>query len=183
MRLPVFLDSDDRRYAVCKTLKDNQIPSDVGRSIKRWAADEGGAAAIRYYLEHVDICDFDPTANPPWTEDKTRLVSDSRSSLLTFAHNLMADDERPSIATMSDLLWAAKGELGSDPALKALSNALDDAGAVALPRVRINPGGRKQSVWSLRGTFSDLSEKALRARLQAEATTRSRFFGEGGSKY
>ncbi len=141
MLVPVFLDKDDRRYAICKTLRENAIPSERGVEIKRWVTKEGGAAAIRYYLEHVDLSAFDATAAPPWTDAKSALLNDSRSSLVTFAHDLMEDDERPGIATMTELMFAAKDELETTPSLKALSNALDDAGAVPLPRVRLWVGG------------------------------------------
>jgi len=174
MVVPLFLDKDDRRYAVCKTR--NVIPSQRGVELKRWAVKEGGAAIIRDYLEHVDLNAFDPTHNPPWTDDKTRLVNDSRSSLVTFAHDLMADEERPGIAFLIELMHAAKNELETTPTLKALSNALDDAGAITLPRVRIRQGASKYSVYSLREPLADVREKTLRAMLNKEAPRREKFF-------
>jgi hypothetical protein len=174
--VPVFLDKDDRRYAVCKTLRANTVPSEKGVEIKRWVTKENGAAAIRNYLEHVDLSAFDPTASPPWTDAKSALLNDSRSSLVTFAHDLMADEERPGIATMDELMFAAKDELETTPTLKALSNALDDAGAIALPRVRLWSGGRKYSVYSLRGPLVDVREGALRSKLNSEAHRRETFF-------
>lgn len=172
----MFLDKDDRRYAVCKTLRENTLPSEKGVEIKRWVTKEGGAAAIRSYLEHVDLSAFDPTASPPWTDAKSALLNDSRSSLVTFAHDLMADEERPSIATIDELMFAAKDELETTPTLKALSNALDDAGAIALPRVRLWRGGRKHSVYLLRGKLVDFREGALRSKLNSEAHRRETFF-------
>jgi hypothetical protein len=95
---------------------------------------------------------------------------------VTFAHDLMGDEERPDIATMDELMFAAKDELETTPTLKALSNALDDAGAIALPRVRLWRGGRKYSVYSLRGSFADVRESVLREKLRSEATRREQFF-------
>jgi hypothetical protein len=88
----------------------------------------------------------------------------------------MADEERPGIALLTELIHAAASELGVWPTLKALSNALDDAGAVALPRVRIRQGLPKSSVYSLRGPLKDVREGALRARLNKEAPRRQKFF-------
>jgi hypothetical protein len=176
MAVPVFLDKDDRRYAVCKTLRENTVPSEKGVEIKRWVTKQGGAAAIRYYLEHVDLSAFDPTAPPPWTDAKSALLNDSRSSLVTFAHDLMADEERPGIATITELMYLAQHDLGVWPSLKALSNALDDAGAIALPRVRIRHGKSKDSVFSLRGPLVDVRQGTLRAMLNKEASRRETFF-------
>jgi hypothetical protein len=176
MLVPVFLDKDDRRYAACRTLRENTIPSERGVTLKRWAAKEGGAAAIRHYLESIDLAAFDPTANPPWTSDKTKLVGDSRTALVAFAYDLMADDERPGVALMVEFMHAAACELQAMPSLKAMANALEDAGAIPLPRVRVRHGDHKRTVYSLKGPLADTRESAVRAKLNSEANRREKFF-------
>lgn len=175
-RVPVFLDPDDRRYAICKTLVANKIPSTIGTAIKKWTIEEGGAGNVRYYLEHVNLAGFDPAHRPPLSEDKLEVIENSRTSLQSWAKELMSDEDRPALALGKELAFVVKEELDSTPTLRALYNALKDAGAIQLPRVRVN-SRRKQGLWSLRGPVKDPSETALRTTLDAELKARNEFFG------
>lgn len=175
-RVPVFLDPDDRRYAICKTIAQNKIPSSIGTAIKKWVVEEDGAGNIRNYLERFDIADFNPAQRPPLSDDKLEVIENSRTSLQSWATELMSDEDRPSLALGKELAFVCKEELDSTPTLKALHNALKDAGAIQLPRVRVN-SRRKQGLWSLRGPINDVSESSLRATLDAELKSRNAFFG------
>ena len=104
------------------------------------------------------------------------MIENSRTSLQSWAKELMSDEDRPALALGKELAFVAKEELDSTPTLRALHNALKDAGAIQLPRVRVN-SRRKQGLWSLRGAVKDASETALRGTLEAELKTRNEFFG------
>ena len=174
--VPVFLYPDDRRYAVCKTLRENKIPSHIGAAIKRWLLKDGGSRHVKYFLEHVDLAGFDPTHKPPLTEDKLEVIENSRTGIHSWANELMTDEGRPALALHSHLKFAAKEDVAPSPADKALTNALKAAGAIQLPRVRVN-SRRKRGIWSLRGPVKDQSEAALRAMLNADLRRHNEFFG------
>jgi Family of unknown function (DUF5906)/Domain of unknown function (DUF3854) len=174
----VFTSPDDRRYAHCRTLKENKIQSHIGAALKKWLMGYG-ASYLRHYLSRVDLTGFDPTHAPPLTADKLEVIESSRTSLQSWANDLMNDDERPSLALSKALEFTAREDCGPSPhAAKAVHKALKAAGAIQLPRVRIN-SRRKQGIWSLRGPVEDMSETALRATFNAETRPRDAFFGLG----
>jgi hypothetical protein len=148
-KCPVFMARDDRRFGVShvkKILTENEIVE-----LRKWG--EGvGAPAVRYYFENYDLSEFDPYADPPLSADKLKVIRASQSTLEGWATELMESDDRPNYCSFSKLISSANLYEGKDHAVKAVTNALEKAGAVDLGRWRLIPGIDKSKIsgWSLR---------------------------------
>jgi hypothetical protein len=145
-RVPVYLTADDRRYAISH-VKEKWPESEIA-AIRTWA-ENGGASAVRYYLEHLTLAGFDPFARPPMSRDKAEVIAQARSGLEAWACELMSDDERPAFTTHKFLMAAAEGYSGQKATRKAVTTALEKAGASKMGQYRISLGG-KDSIWCLK---------------------------------
>jgi putative DNA primase/helicase len=80
--LPIILDRDDRRFFIIWTPKQlrDQFYKDVRAEIE-----EGGIAALHYYLKHdLDMGDFNTWSHPPMTQAKLDLIEVSMDSTERF---------------------------------------------------------------------------------------------------
>jgi len=99
---PVNIDSFDRRLFIHQ-VKTRRLPPDWLRGeLHRWASNGKrplfrgrGISHLRYYLEHeVDVRDFNPFAEPPFTEDKHQMVRLSARGVDAWIIELLADRDR-----------------------------------------------------------------------------------------
>ena len=90
-----FLENADRRYFVVE-IKSKPLPPSFYKEYDRWYHSEDGIAALRYYLEHIDMKGFDPTKAAPMTSAKLDMIEDSRSDLAAAIMQLptMFDDPK-----------------------------------------------------------------------------------------
>ena len=144
-RMPLFMEPDDRRYAVNET--NNVLAHEAGGRIKAWAR-SGGAGMLRWYLEHVDLTGFNPAAPAPRTAAKMAVIGQSMTAVGTWAHDLMTNEARPAVAPFGALLAAAGDEIGTKPQYNAVRNALLNAGAREVGRIWVEKV--KTRIWALR---------------------------------
>jgi hypothetical protein len=81
----LYLGDRDRRYFVVHvTEKESDAFYKV---IDKWRAD-GGPAALRYFLEHLDLAGFNSMASAYVTSAKEAMISDSRSEMARWVYEM-----------------------------------------------------------------------------------------------
>jgi len=92
-----LIDDHDRRFWIWEIPQDKPLPDEFYSEVVRWKNNEG-PAALRYYLEHLDLTDFNPHARAPMTDAKADMIDQYRSDvdrwtldLLPNFHRLVAD--------------------------------------------------------------------------------------------
>ena len=158
----IALEQGERRTFVLHT-PEEKVGNDYGARFMRWLygyeAPPGtrplgpgaGAHALAWYLLHLDLADFSPTAEPPDTKAKLELIAASRSDIDTWAAAVRLDPDKylarneakfaPSatsssrdgrsayaIYTPEDLLQLYDPEERKRTSLRALGIALDRVG-------------------------------------------------------
>jgi energy-coupling factor transporter ATP-binding protein EcfA2 len=179
--VPIYLEAGDRRYGVAVT--KNKMFYGTAEYIRNWITEKGGAEAIRYHLEHLDLTGFNPHGPAPFNEAKQESTKGSLGLYDGWATELMDDEERPTICTFEDLKHSAEGKIGSFPNAAYMREALIKAGAVDSNRcIRIDPKSRnvKRAVWFLREFNlppAKRTDEALRDRLTRDEDRRELTFG------
>lgn len=88
----LYLSDRDRRYFINHV---TDIESDAFyKRIDTWRFKQDGPAHLRYYLEHVDLGDFNPKARPVLTYAKEEMISDGRSEMARWVYELTVDPAR-----------------------------------------------------------------------------------------
>jgi hypothetical protein len=114
---------------------------------------------IRWYLESIDLSDFNPNAPPPMTAAKEALILDSRTDLVK--ELMIAIEDREGVFNR-DLVTLAEIEFHLAPVMRAgktrnqLRKALHAVGVEKLGEQRVgsgisgHQGGGKVSLWAIR---------------------------------
>ncbi len=76
-RQPLVLENDDRRH--CVIWVPPKLPDDFFNEVNE-EIENGGVAALHYYLLNLDLGDFKPWTKPPMTTAKQELIDQSASS-------------------------------------------------------------------------------------------------------
>jgi hypothetical protein len=183
-RSPVYLRKDDRRFAMSRTLDEGKglTRKEVG-AIRTWL-ENGGCEAVRYYLENLDISNFDWKEDAPHSKARSAAVREARTDLEEWAEDLMADEDRPRFAFAKSLKEAASDFTGAKHTRRALRGALLDAHAIELGQVHYpTRSDKKHTVWGLHGEAdASLSEPDLRTAIDADDTLRLAFFTKNTEK-
>jgi hypothetical protein len=148
--VPISIESGDRRYGVAVT--KTKLAPEITERLRKWI-ENGGAEAIRYHLEHLDLTGFNPYGPAPENDAKRETMKGSQGLYDSWASKIMEDDERPTICTFEDLKHNATQEISGFPNPAYMRDALTRAGAKDSNKsIRINPGDRnlKRAVWFLR---------------------------------
>lgn len=154
---PMILEDHDRRFFYIDTPAVKREP-EYYRGFAAWW--ENNLGVIRAFLDAVDLTTFDPYAEPPMTDAKMALISESRPGLVK---DLVAAMEERSGAFNRDIasLVQIETELGTSMRGKSKSDlvkALEAVGAVSIGQCRVPPEfpgsvrGRpgRASLWVLR---------------------------------
>lgn len=105
-----FLSDDDRRFFVHEVQVRPREDAFYAGYMK-WLAD-GGAAALFYHLQHLDLGDFNPSAAALVTSAKRRMITDGKSDLGSWVQRLKEDINNVlsvgSIGSQCDLYTSAE---------------------------------------------------------------------------
>lgn len=145
----VHIEGGDRRYYVVETT-DNQLPQVMADRFYTWKTG-GGLSHILFHLLSFNVAGFDPTAPAPMTAAKAGVIEAGKSGL-----DLWVEEEASELIAKGKLL-ASTAELVSRYQIssrnstsdKAMSNALQRAGGMKLPKQAILQSGRRIRLYSL----------------------------------
>lgn len=83
------VEDNDRRFMVHRVTAP-RMPVELGKRIADWGRrTKHGPAALRHYLENVDLAGFIPEAEAPFTEAKGQMIDAHKSELDTFVSDLV----------------------------------------------------------------------------------------------
>lgn len=89
-----YLDETDRRFFVHEIVGDPMEESWYTTVYDSWYKSNEGAAALLYYLMHLDLSGFNPSGRAPMTKAKAAMIEDSRSVLSNWVHTLKDSPEK-----------------------------------------------------------------------------------------
>jgi hypothetical protein len=118
------IENRDRRYFIHEVTAQ-QMPKELGLSIRAWKNSPDGPSALLHYLLNLDLGDFEPTAPPPMTAAKEAMTYDAESDLGQWVMDLVKEPT----ATLSESPFF-KGAIASECDLfttKELLAIFDDA--------------------------------------------------------
>jgi Family of unknown function (DUF5906) len=109
----IYLPADDRRHLVAwSDLDKSDFTPNYWNSLWQWYR-SGGLDIVAYYLQNLDLADFDPKAPPPQTDAFFEIVNASRSpedaelaDALDLVAGLSADKRWPDAVTVGDIAVA-----------------------------------------------------------------------------
>lgn len=150
----LFIEPDDRRHYVAWSPAEKPSAA-YFTHLWNWLQ-EGGKQAVFGYLQHLDIADFNPKADPPKTEAWRQIVAANANPEEAALADALEDAQgnRIQIATVSELAANAqfRGHLGLAATLLDRKNArkipylLERNGLEALP----NPYAKSDLRWRLK---------------------------------
>jgi hypothetical protein len=172
----IKLDDDDRRCAVIKFgERGRNHDKKFWKEYHDWM-DDTGAAAVYDYLLKVDLSDFDPKGDAPFTEDKGEMIRATRRVDEQWVDKLY-DDPSDVLPPILDGLCVMTGKelaqycYGDDPGgitpakKNALGIRLHAAGFPKVENVKID--GRKERYWVIRKRDEEWSADRIREHLKA----------------
>lgn len=164
LEVPLLIEERDRRVFFIDSSAEKRDASYYTDFVAWWGQNLG---VIRWYLDQIDLSDFDPHAAPPMTAAKRALIEDGRSDLakdLAFhigERNGLFD--RDVIALRDARLQLDLDRRCSE---RSIGKALTDLGAVKLGQTWV--GDRRESLWAIRNvelwSDSPASERAAEYR-------------------
>ena len=160
--MPTIVEQDDRRHAVIWT--PEKLSPDFYTGLKA-EINNGGGAALHYYLLHLDLGDFGPSSKPPMTDAKRELIDQSLDSPSRFVLAFEKGDvegfpakNSPALLTpcLSQDFYELYGEWCRRQGLKALNqpkfmNAVDRKHQGRVERKRVGGTGNPVRVLHLPG--------------------------------
>jgi hypothetical protein len=140
------LENSDRRFFVHEV--KYKIAQSKGAEIMAWVKTPAGAAALRYYFEHLDLTGFNPHAAAPMTAAKASMQDLSRGEMQTYARRI-AKKEIDEFA-YSDVWQLAELEKDApkDRRLERFDTSLLKEGGRNLGQVRV--GADNLRLWACR---------------------------------
>jgi hypothetical protein len=119
-----FLQDSDRRFFVHE-VTSHPAPLRFYHEFDTWRFKRGGTAHLRYYLEHLDISDFNPKGPAFQTKAKRDMIVDNKSDLGRWVHDLKEDPHR-TLMPLGNALAAEKCCLFTTTQLHTLFNPMGD---------------------------------------------------------
>jgi hypothetical protein len=158
-----FIEDHDRRYFVHEVTAPTASPEFYARYLK-WLDAEGGASQLfHYFLNEVDLTDFDPKGRAPETLAKREMMRDGKSDIGDWVARLKESPDSVlkdrsgrvlthALWTSQDLLHLYDPELRSKVTANGLSRELKSAGfrRVASGNNTIMVDGARTRLWALR---------------------------------
>lgn len=87
-----FLEDDDRRFFIHE-VDVSPLDQEFYAGYDLWLDSKLGPAALRYYLNHLDLGDFNPSAPALQTDAKSRMITDVKSDLGSWVQSLREDPD------------------------------------------------------------------------------------------
>ena len=94
-RVPIVLDSQDRRWMCVWSDLPRMDPPERGQRMWRWFESGGGYEAIAAWLYRRDVSAFNPAAAPPVTEYKLSLIANGQSPAESILCEMIRGREGP----------------------------------------------------------------------------------------
>ncbi|MEM1133447.1 MAG: bifunctional DNA primase/polymerase [Pseudomonadota bacterium] len=149
LETPLLLEQQDRRYFVIDTPASRRDSAYWTQFHSWWRANLG---VIRFFLDRVDLSDFQPHEAPPLTPAKERLLRQSETSLVQNLRLLIEEMPYPvkEVCKMDDVRWALRKRSIRIDSPRKLESALKSLGAKPLGQSRLSSG--KANLWALANT-------------------------------
>jgi len=144
------LEMHDRRFFVWE-VTCGKLPASVYKAFANWLGD-GGAEALMYHLQHLDLTGFDPYAEAPLTDAKRRMIDASRSELERWLEDVstpeaMKEAFGKEIVSAEDLARKYQQSFGARVSTTAVGKALVRLGLPVQDRRKVSlPCGKRVNV-------------------------------------
>ncbi len=145
----VYIGNNDRRYFVVEVTAD-KLPTSDAKEFVAWK-NNGGLEALLYFLQHLNLADFDPKAPAPLTESKNEMIADNKTELETWVASIMSAGPlnvfNREVVTSEELVehYAQVFPFRHPPTTKATTNAFKGCNARSLKRqIPLRDGRRRR---------------------------------------
>lgn len=146
----VFLDDSDRRFFVVEVAQ-GRLPDNDAKEFTSWR-DNGGQAALLYFLLNLDISDFNAKAPAPMSSAKQEMIDDNKSDLerwldqtLVNMHTTIGREICSAEEMVSNYHLASRNKSSS----KAIAIALKKRGIKKLTKQAKLSNGKRLRVYAL----------------------------------
>jgi hypothetical protein len=146
----VFLDDSDRRFFVVEVAQ-GRLPDNDAKEFTSWR-DNGGQAALLYFLLNLDISDFNAKAPAPMSSAKQEMIDDNKSDLerwldqtLINMHTTIGREICSAEEMVSNYHLASQNKCSS----KAIAIALKKRGIKKLTKQAKLSNGKRLRVYAL----------------------------------
>lgn len=149
----VYIGNNDRRYFVVEVTA-GKLPMSDAKEFVAWK-NNGGLEALLYFLQHLNLADFDPKAPAPLTESKNEMIADNKTELETWVASIMSSGPlnvfNREVVTSEELVdhYAQVFPFRSRPTTKAITNAFKGCNARSLKRQIPLRDGRRHRILTL----------------------------------
>jgi Family of unknown function (DUF5906) len=144
------IEKGDRRYFIWISKAEPREPAYYA-ALVRWFED-GGTSHLLAYLLARDLSRFEPSAAPPTTEAKERIIEDSRAPALAYLQEAFDAGDEPfkhDLVTLNDVIgFYSHQRLPYKFSHKMLSAFFRAAGGLYLGQNRTSTGRRR--LWAIR---------------------------------
>ncbi len=124
-----FMEGSDRRYFVIE-IKGKPLPYEFYADYDKWYKSEAGIAALHHHLMQLDTTGFTPTMHAPMTESKAAMISDGRSDMADWVHNVHEMQQSKKLMTSEELLLLATGQGKMNWTKNGITRAMKEAGYI-----------------------------------------------------
>jgi hypothetical protein len=141
----VYLDETDRRFFVVEASSD-RLPKEDSQQFVEWR-DNGGNAALLYFLQNLKIRDFNPTAPAPVSASKEAMVEDNKSDLERWMDGVLAQQtfDRNFLLSSEELASRYTSSTGHSCSSKTITSVLRARGISRLKKqARMMDGSKKR---------------------------------------
>jgi hypothetical protein len=140
----VFLDDSDRRFFVVNVTQ-GRLPDYEAKEYTSWR-DNGGRAALLYFLLNLDLSDFNGKAPAPMSSAKQEMIDDNRSDFEGWLDHLLDNIDAimgRDICSAEELVTQYRFSSGHKASTKTVSIALSKRGIKRLSKqAKLNKGKR-----------------------------------------
>lgn len=145
----VHIEGEDRRYYVAETT-GTRLPKSIADRFYAWKH-AGGLSHLLFHLLNFDASDFDPTAPAPMTDAKAGVIEAGKSGLELWVEEEVSEliAQGKLLASTGNLLSCYQNSTRNCTSDKAMSNALQRAGGIKLPKQAVLVSGRRIRLYSL----------------------------------
>lgn len=159
----ILLEPEDRRVFVVAATEELRDP-EYWAEFRRWW--KANLPQIRWYFDQVDLADFNPSARPPLTEAKMRLIHDSRRPVVRELQELLDGGSYPfhsDIVTRAYVQQHLKQSMDVKVTTREVESAMREVGGIELGqhnlraqapgrslKASLRTGVTKPSLWAIR---------------------------------
>lgn len=145
---PILIEQNDRRFFVIDTPAARR-PDEYWTKLYEWLGANLGV--VKAFFDSIDVQDFRPSAHPPMTPAKERLLRQSATPLAQALQELI--EERPwpisrGICTIGEIRTALRAAGFVEKSDRRIASALAELGCAPLGQVRLSDQTRR-SPWAL----------------------------------